>query len=153
MNPDLKHRLLSVLGWTCRLVVAVTFLLAAVPKLLDPLSFAKAMVNYRLVLPVIGQGYVYAVAVFLPPLEAVGGLALLFNRWRRAGSLVCGALLILFIVLISQALIRGLNIDCGCFGTGAVSRALGRKVGLEKLLENILWLAACAFVWRRTRKG
>ena len=153
MNPDLKRRLFLVLEWMCRLLVAGTFLLAAVPKLLDPVSFAKAIANYRLILPLIGQGYVFPAAMFMPALEAVGALALLFNRWRRAGSLVCGALLILFIVLIAQAVIRGLNIDCGCFGTGAVSRALGAKVGLEKILENTLWLAACVFVWRREKKG
>jgi len=153
MNPDLKRRLLLVLEWTCRLLVAGTFLLAAVPKLLDPVSFAKAIVNYRVILPLIGQGYVYPAASFMPALEAVGALALLFNRWRRAGSLVCGALLMLFIVLIGQAVIRGLNIDCGCFGSGAVSRTLGQKVGLEKILENTLWLAACVFVWARARKS
>ena len=153
MNPDLKRRLFLVLEWMCRLLVAGTFLLAAVPKLLDPVSFAKAIANYRLILPLIGQGYVFPAAMFMPALEAVGALALLFNRWRRAGSLVCGALLIVFIVLIAQAVIRGLNIDCGCFGTGAVSRALGAKVGLEKILENTLWLAACVFVWRREKKG
>jgi putative oxidoreductase len=152
MSPDFKRRFLLVLEWTCRLLVAGIFLLAAVPKLLDPRSFAKAIVNYHVILPLIGQAYVYPAAIFVPALEAVGGLALLFNRWKRAGSFLCGALLIFFIVLITQAVIRGLNIDCGCFGTGAVSRTLGRKVGLEKLLENILWLAMCALVWRRARK-
>jgi hypothetical protein len=111
------------------------------------------MVNYRVILPLIGQGYVYPAASFMPALEAVGGLALLFNRWRRAGSFLCGALLVLFVVLIAQAVIRGLNIDCGCFGTGVVSRTLGRKVGLEKIVENTLWLAACVFVWKRAKKG
>jgi uncharacterized membrane protein YphA (DoxX/SURF4 family) len=153
MESDLKRRLFLVLEWICRLVVAGTFLLAAVPKLLDPLSFAKAIVNYRVILPLIGQGYAYPAAIFMPALEAVGALALLFNRWLRAGSLVCGALLVLFIVLIAQAVIRGLNIDCGCFGTGTVSRALGAKVGLEKILENTLWLAACGLVWKRAKKG
>ena len=153
MDSHLKSRLLRVLEWTCSLIVAGTFLLAAVPKLFDPLSFAKAITNYRLILPVIGQAYVYPAAMFMPALEAVAALALLIPRWRRVGSLVCGALLILFIVLIAQAVIRGLNIDCGCFGTGAVSRALGQKAGLEKILENTLWLAMCAFVWWRKKKG
>ncbi|MCX6601722.1 MAG: hypothetical protein NT025_09185 [bacterium] len=153
MDSDLKRRLFLVLEWICRLLVAGTFLLAAVPKLLDPLSFAKAIVNYRLILPLIGQSYVYPAAIFMPALEAVGALALLFNHWRRVGSLVCGALLVFFILLIGQAVLRGLNIDCGCFGTGAVSRTLGQKVGLEKILENTLWLAACVFVWKRAKKG
>jgi putative oxidoreductase len=151
MDSPLKIRLFLILEWICCLIVAGTFLLAAVPKLLNPLAFAKAITNYRLILPVIGQAYIYPVAMFMPALEAAGALALLFNRWRRAGSFICGALLILFIVLIAQAMIRGLNIDCGCFGTGAVSRTMGQKVGLEKILENTLWLAMCAFVWWRKK--
>lgn len=153
MDSHLKDRLFLILEWICRLVVAGTFLLAAVPKLLDPLSFAKAIVNYRVILPLIGQGYVFPAAMFMPALEAVGALALLFNRWKRAGSLVCGVLLILFIALIGQAVIRGLNIDCGCFGTGAISRALAQKVGIDKMIENAVWLAACVFVWKRAKKG
>jgi putative oxidoreductase len=151
MNKTASSRLLWALDWLCRLVVAAVFLLAAVPKLLDHQSFAKAIINYRVALPLIGQNYVYAVAVFLPALEAVGAIALLFNRWKRAGALVCGSLLMLFIVLIAQAVLRGLNIDCGCFGAGAVSRTMGQSVGIEKILEDVLWLAGCAVVWLKKR--
>ena len=153
MYKTVHSRLFWALDWLCRLVVAAVFLLAAVPKLLDHQSFAKAIINYRVVLPFIGQNYVYAAAVFLPALEAVGAIALFFNRWKRAGALVCGLLLVVFIVLITQAVARGLNIDCGCFGAGAVSRTMGQRVGVEKILEDILWLAGCAVVWLRKDEG
>jgi putative oxidoreductase len=91
--------------------------------------------------------------VFLPALEAIGAMALLFNRWKRAGALVCGLLLVLFIVLIAQAVLRGLNIDCGCFGAGAVSRTMGQRAGVEKILEDALWLAGCAVVWFKKDEG
>jgi len=41
-------------------------------------------------------------------------------------------MLIVFIIAIAISLARGLNIDCGCFGT-----ANGNKLGLIKLLQNI----------------
>jgi len=147
MYKTAPSRLFWALDWLCRIVVAAVFLLAAVPKLLDHYSFARAIINYRIVLPLVGQNYVYAVAVFLPALEAVGAIALLFNRWKRAGALVCGLLLVLFLALITQAVARGLNIDCGCFGAGAVSRTMGQRVGVEKILEDLLWLAGCAVAW------
>ena len=41
-------------------------------------------------------------------------------------------LLVIFIVAIIISLFRGLDINCGCFGT-----VDGAKVGLQKILENI----------------
>jgi len=140
--------------WLCRLAIAAVYLLAAIPKLLNPLDFAKAIANYRLSLPIIGQDYIYAVAIFLPALEAVVALALFSNKWKRTASLVAGLLLLMFIVLIGQAVARGLNIDCGCFGNGALSKALASKVGLGKILEDALWFLMCVFIyWRSAPTG
>ena len=132
MNPALTQTLLRALEWACRLAVAVMFVLAAVPKLLDPVAFAKAITNYRVAFPIVGQDYIYLVAMLMPALELVAAVALLLPRWKKAGALVCGSLLVLFIVLIGQAVARGLNIDCGCFGTGAVGAVLAQKVGWRK---------------------
>lgn len=151
MESASRQPLFTSLDWLCRIVVAAVFLLAAVPKLLDPLDFAKAIANYRVMLPFIGQDYVFPVAILLPALEFVAAVALLLNRTRRAGSLVCGVMLAIFIVLITQAVARGLNIDCGCFGIGAVSKALAQKVGVEKIIEDIIWFGMCAFVFARSR--
>jgi hypothetical protein len=41
-------------------------------------------------------------------------------------------LLLIFIIAIAISLGRGLNIDCGCFGTVG-----GTKIGIQKILENI----------------
>jgi hypothetical protein len=120
--------------------------------LLDHQEFAKAMVNYRVVFPLIGQNYVYAMAMFLPALEGVAGIAILFKRWKKSAAIVCGAMLLLFIVLISQAVLRGFNIDCGCFGSGKVGSALAQKVGVSKILEDVAWLGMCVFVWWRGTK-
>jgi putative oxidoreductase len=151
MDSPVKQRLFTSLEWLCRIVVAATFLLAAVPKILDPLAFSKAIANYRVVLPLIGQDYVYPVAIVLPSLEFIAAIALFFNFSKRAASLACGAMLIMFIGLISQAVLRGLNIDCGCFGNLPASKLLAKQVGIEKILEDVLWLAMCVFVFvRRT---
>ncbi len=149
MNSVLRRNLLLALDWAARLAVAAMFLLAGIPKLLDPVSFAKAITNYRVAFPIVGQDYIYAVAIVMPALELVAAMALLQPRWKKAGAAVCGGLLLLFIVLIGQAMARGLNIDCGCFGAGAVGAALAQKVGLDKILENTAALACCVFVYLR----
>ena len=71
-------------------MVAVVFLAAAVPKILDPLTFAKAITNYRLSLPWIGLNYVNSVALFMPALEAVVAIALFWNRSKKAAGMLAG---------------------------------------------------------------
>ncbi|MDD5089125.1 MAG: hypothetical protein PHI18_10070, partial [bacterium] len=151
MKKTTLRRLGMTFEWVCRIALAAVFLSAAVPKLLDPATFAKDILNYRVSLPLIGQDYVFLVAAFMPALELIGALALLFPRWKRAGSLVIGSLLVLFIALIAQAVIRGLNIDCGCFGRSAVSLTLAEEVGLSKIFENTFWLILAAFIFFRSR--
>jgi len=71
----------------------------------------------------------------------VTAILLLFGIAVRENSLIISSLLLIFIFAIGISLIRGLNIDCGCFGTSAES-----KIGIQKILENIgllilgLWL-------------
>jgi uncharacterized membrane protein YphA (DoxX/SURF4 family) len=151
MNSTTKHLILDAADWVCRITIAVVFLLAAIPKIFDPLDFAKAIANYRVSFPIIGQDYTFAVALFLPALEAVVAIALFSNKWKRAASIIAGAMLVMFIVLIGQAVIRGLNIDCGCFGTGALAKTLASKVGIGKILEDVLWLVMCAYIFWRTQ--
>ena len=57
------------------------------------------------------------------------------------------ALMILFIVAISSAIARGLNIDCGCFGTSKVGVAMAHKVGLRRLLEDVGYLLMSGVVF------
>jgi len=151
MEKDLKQQLLTRLDWVARLALAGLFLYAAYPKLADPEAFARAITNYRVSLPMIGQGYVYLAAGFLPALEAVAAVSLVFTRTKQASSLILSCLLALFAVLILQAVLRGLNIDCGCFGSSALAQAKANQVGWTKIGHNVAWLAVSLFVYIRSR--
>ena len=50
----------------------------------------------------------------------------------KENSAILNGLLVIFIIAIIISLFRGLDINCGCFGT-----VDGAKVGLQKILENI----------------
>lgn len=148
-----RHRpFLTVLEWISRLIVATVFLYAAVPKLLDPADFAKAIDNYRVAFPLVGKDYVYLAAGFMPALELITGLGLLWNRTKRGASLIASLLLIVFIVLITQAVLRGLNIDCGCFGSAPTAKVMARTVGMKAILEDVVWLAMAVFVYIRASR-
>ena len=147
-----QHSFFTLLEWLARLVLAAVLLYAAIPKLLDPAAFAKAIDNYRVAFPLIGKGYVYLVAGFLPALELVTGVALLWNRTKRAAALMAAIMLVVFIVLITQAVARGLNIDCGCFGAGKTSKLVARDVGLKAIVEDVVWLGMALFVYFRKKR-
>ena len=105
-----------------RVVLGGLFVYAGIVKVLDPLDFAQDIRNYRLV----GQSLSFAAAIFLPWLEILAGAFLIAGVWRRGAALVISGLLVFFIVLTVVTMIRGLDVDCGCFG------ALSRKAGLER---------------------
>ena len=121
--------------------VAIGFLFAwaALAKLGDLPSFAKQVHNFRLV-PIATENLV---ALTLPWVELLAALGLVLGVRARAGAVVVLGLLAVFTLAILAALARGLDIDCGCFGTADASR-----VGAAKVLQNVgmLLLAGLALV-------
>jgi hypothetical protein len=113
-----------------RLILAAVFLFAAVPKLLDPVSFARDIDNYRL-LPDAAIG---PLALALPVAEILIGVALLSGLYARGAAVVCGAMLVGFAAGMIQAILRGIDLDCGCFGDVAEAQVswwtVGRNVTL-----------------------
>ena len=71
--------------------------------------------------------------------------ALLFaGAWRRSAALGLGALNVLFIALFVQAMARGLDVECGCFGKWDPAGAhpmLG-------ILRDMILLGASIVCWR-----
>ena len=119
----IKNKTLLVLF---RLVLGGLFVYAGVVKVLDPLDFAQDIRNYRLV----GQSLSFIAAVVLPWLEILAGVVLAAGIWTRASALIISGLLVFFILLTLVTILRGLDVDCGCFG------ALSRKSGFGVILED-----------------
>jgi putative oxidoreductase len=94
------------------LIVAGIFIYAGVIKALNPLRFASDIDNYKMLPWAIGV----RLAFYLPWLEMLCGLALIFRFLYRGGLMILTGLTFIFIAasIISKA--RGLDITCGCFG-------------------------------------
>jgi hypothetical protein len=113
-------------------------------KLLYPAVFARSVENYR----VVGAGLSALVAVGLPAFEAVLGLMLIAGVWRKEAAFLNAGLMLVFLVLVGQAFARGLDIECGCFGSHSSS------IGILKLLENLgLAIAAAALFWMESKRN
>ncbi|MBF0552396.1 MAG: DoxX family membrane protein [Deltaproteobacteria bacterium] len=124
----------------CRLLVGLVFILAAWPKISQPEAFARLVYNYRL-LP---DGAVNLVAIILPWLELVMGLALVLGIWSRAAALIITLMMVVFIGVMSSALIRGLNVQCGCF---TVQKGEGQLTWLSLLRDGGVILPAVQVAW------
>ncbi len=94
------------------------FAVAALPKIADPPSFAHMIYNYRLVPGV----FVNALALVMPWVELLTGLALILGFWRRESAIVAGLLILVFLIAIGWNLARGHAVDCGCFDVHAAGR-------------------------------
>lgn len=100
------------------LALGLLFVIAAWPKVVDPPGFAKALHAYHLL-----PGWaVFPVALALPWLEMLCGLALLAGLWKRAASTWIALMLLGFIGALSINLVRGRPVDCGCFSVGGSVR-------------------------------
>lgn len=104
--------------------LGAVFLVAAWPKLLDPPGFAKAVAQYDLLPAVL----VPFVALALPWLEALAGLALVLGVWVRPAALWAGLMLVAFMGALGFNLARGHAVDCGCFQVAASERTEAERL-------------------------
>lgn len=124
-----------------RLALGLVFLYAGASKALDPAAFAAAVRHYQLVPPIVAG----AVAVYLPWLEIVCGAALWYRRTRLGALNLLLLLCLLFAGVLTSALVRHLDIACGCFGAGAA----GRFPLQVDLARSLVLASACVFLlWR-----
>jgi uncharacterized membrane protein YphA (DoxX/SURF4 family) len=95
-----------------RLIAGAILIYASYDKLFDAQSLADAIDDYR-ILPL---ALVDLSAIILPWVELVTGLCLIVGVGTTGAGLVTAALAAVYTGAMSSALLRGLEIGCGCFG-------------------------------------
>lgn len=101
------------LGWRLlAFLIGAVFLYAGVLKAWAPLAFASDISHYHILPWPVG----IRLAFYLPWLEILCALALIFG-WLRTGAVgVLSALTVIFIGASIIARARGIDVSCGCFG-------------------------------------
>lgn len=94
------------------LAFGALFLWSGVAKIKDPVSFADAVRNYRL----IGDPFVAVAALFIPWVEVFAAIGVMTDRFRKGSAAILTVSLVVFTTAIVIAWARGLDITCGCFG-------------------------------------
>jgi uncharacterized membrane protein YphA (DoxX/SURF4 family) len=113
-----------------RLIIGGLFIYAGVIKIADPLGFARDIQNYRILPPAV----CLFIALVLPWFEALSGAFLIVGIFKQTSAWLLSFLLAGFIVLVIITMARGLDVDCGCFGS------LSRKADGRLILEDALML-------------
>ena len=131
-SADLKTR---VFDWLWRVPLSLVFIYAALEKIADPAAFALTIDNYRLFPP----WSLAPLAIALPWLELWAGLLVLVGFWKRPAAFILGILLIAFMMAVGYNLYRGLDFECGCFGSGS------RRAGINLMWQDAL-LLVCAIM-------
>jgi putative oxidoreductase len=92
------------------------FLYAGAAKIFDPGGLASSIRAYDLSLP---EWFVSLSAHSLPLFEILLGLYLVVGLFTRTAAWIANFLTVLFTLVLLQGALRGLEIDCGCFGSNS----------------------------------
>jgi uncharacterized membrane protein YphA (DoxX/SURF4 family) len=126
------------------LIIGAAFIYAGALKVADPVKFAKDIANFHILPWAFGT----RLAFYLPWLEILAGLALITGWLRRGAIAILTALTVIFTIATVSAKVRGIDLDCGCFGSATKNLTFTwHIVILVALLAGLLAL----WFWPRRR--
>lgn len=127
----------------CRIVLGAILLFSAWTKLSDPLLFAYALRGFHLGW---SDDAIVRAAFVIPWIEAVAGASLLVGLWPKSGAIIAIALFAIFVGAIASLRMRGLEVDCPCFGQFKLFCA--GPLGACHIVRNVLFSAVgVAVLW------
>lgn len=130
-----------------RWILGATFIYASYSKILAPAVFAKIIYGYGLFPEIL----INLLAIILPFVELIAGLALIIGFYPRSAALIINAMLLAFIISLSINIIRGHEFDCGCFAIDANSQS---TFSGPLLIRDIIYfsLGIYVFLFRNPRR-
>lgn len=138
-----RTKMLDWLEILCRVGLGGMFAYSAWGKIADPGLFATTVMRYKL-LPEFAVGLF---SLTLPMLEMLAGIAFVCTKWTREVALLATGMLVMFLGALTIAAVRGLEIDCGCFG---VSAGGGRAELVLAIVRDLILLVPTVWlVFRR----
>lgn len=135
-----RHPAIEFLSLAIRIGLGIIFLVSGAEKLGDLNGFAQAISKYELI-PVVLSNFFASLVVWT---EIAVAVLLISGAAVRGAAMMTGTLLTMFIIAILIAMIRGLEIDCGCHAPGVGAEP--EKVGWPKVFEDIAYLAGAVFL-------
>jgi len=99
------------LSYVIRWILGILFIYASIDKIRYPTEFVKIIYNYQIFPEIV----INPIAIILPWLELFLGIFLISGILMRGAILLTNVLLLSFFLIILIDMIRGINVECGCF--------------------------------------
>ena len=131
---------MNALLLVARAVLGLVFIVSGWSKIHYPWIFARALLAYGLV----PENLVTVIAIVLPWLELLAGLALLLGYATKGSATIVFSLCLVFIIVISSALWRGLDVSCGCLEGTSWSKVRWAHIVVDFVLSGLAFL----LIWR-----
>ena len=146
----MNGRAARIIVLVVRVVLGAIFIVAGASKMGHFAEFAQQIAAFR-ILP---RAVVAPMAILLPFVEIAVGGALVAGFATRAAATVATVLLFVFDVAIASAVMRGLSLNCGCFGPNDATVTTWGEVGRDAIfvvlaLVVALWPPGALAVDRR----
>ena len=130
------------LPFVFRLILGVVFIYASYDKILNPAGFSDNIHNFH-VTPAAVENLA---ALIIPWLELIVGVFLIFGVFLEGAISITIGMLIFFIIILSQAVFRGIDLHCGCFKSEADVGATDLRFELIKRIVEDFVLLGMAYV-------
>jgi len=140
----MKKDLMNLLVMICRIFLGFMFIYASLDKIMNPEEFAK-QIGYYKALPF---GLENLLAIVLPWVELIVGICLIAGLLVDGATVLSILMMLVFILAISQAMLRGIDITCGCFKVSAESDS----IGLNTIIRDIVFLIMSFIVLNRQER-
>ncbi len=124
---------------TARVFLGSVLLVASIDKIADTAAFARSIEDYR----ILSGPLVTIIATILPWAELICGMTMIFGLLVPGSALLSGSMLVVFTLAVVSALLRGLDISCGCFSQDPAAA----RIGWLKIAENLVLLIISAYLY------
>ncbi len=126
-----------------RILLGLIFLFAGIAKISDPVRFIFTLRQFNL----FSEAVIPFMALYLPWLEFILGLFLILGLLYRASAFLLACLNTMFAIVILTVIVRGMEIDCGCFGMFADVLKIPDSADIKAVIRNVIFIGISVYIF------
>ncbi|MBI4679639.1 MAG: DoxX family membrane protein [Nitrospirae bacterium] len=126
-----------------RILLGLIFLFAGIAKISDPVRFIFTLREFNL----FSEAVIPFMVLYLPWLEFILGLFLILGLLYRASAFLLACLNTMFAIAILTVVVRGMEIDCGCFGMLADILKIPDSADIKAVIRNVIFSGISVYIF------
>ena len=126
-----------------RILLGLIFLFAGIAKISDPVRFIFTLRQFNL----FSEAVIPFMVLYLPWLEFILGLFLILGLLYRASAFLLACLNTMFAIAILTVVVRGMEIDCGCFGMLADILKIPDSADIKAVIRNVIFIGISVYIF------